>query len=39
MTSGNDINAVDRSFKGDIIVTADDYSSIKLFRFPAPIIE
>lgn len=37
VSSGNDINAVDRSSKGDIIVTADDYSSVKLFRFPASI--
>jgi WD40 repeat protein len=35
VTSGSDINAVDRSSKGDILVTADDFSSIKLFRFPA----
>lgn len=36
-SSGSDINAVDRSSKGDILVTADDYSSIKLFRFPAAL--
>ena len=37
VTTGNDINAVDRSNKGDILVTGDDYSSIKLFKFPCPI--
>ena len=36
LSAGCDINAVDRSNKGDILVTADDYSGIKIFRYPAP---
>ena len=35
LSAGCDINAVDRSNKGDILVTADDYSGIKIFRYPA----
>lgn len=31
---GLDINSVDRSTKGDVIVTGDDFSKIKLFRYP-----
>ncbi len=37
VSNGSDINSVDRSNRGDIVVTADDFSSIKLFRFPAAI--
>ena len=31
---GLDINSVDRSSKSDVIVTGDDFSKIKLFRYP-----
>ncbi|CAK72848.1 unnamed protein product (macronuclear) [Paramecium tetraurelia] len=37
LSLGSDINAVDRSNKGDIVISADDYSGIKLFRYPASI--
>lgn len=33
-SSGDDINSVDRTPTGDIIATADDFSKIKLFKFP-----
>ncbi|KAL4483877.1 hypothetical protein ABPG72_006252 [Tetrahymena utriculariae] len=36
-TSGDDINSVDRTPSGDILATADDFSKIKLFKFPCPI--
>lgn len=30
----NDINSVDANFSSQILVTADDYGSVKLFRYP-----
>ncbi|XP_041098083.1 echinoderm microtubule-associated protein-like 5, partial [Polyodon spathula] len=30
----NDINSVDANFKNQVLVTADDYGSVKLFRYP-----
>jgi len=33
---GSDINAVERSEDGTVIATADDFSKVKLFRFPCP---
>lgn len=35
ITEGDDINAVDKAKTCSVIVSADDYSGIKLFRFPA----
>ena len=32
---GTDINAVCRSASGDLVVTSDDFSRVKLFRYPA----
>ena len=32
---GTDINAVCRSISGDLLVTSDDFSRVKLFRYPA----
>jgi len=31
---GTDINALDRSSDGKVVVTADDYGKLKLFRYP-----
>lgn len=31
---GLDINSVDRSSRGDIMVTGDDFSKVKIFKFP-----
>ena len=33
---GTDVNAVDRSPDGNLLVTADDFGKVKLFRYPAP---
>lgn len=30
----NDINSVDANFIGQVMVTADDYGIVKLFRYP-----
>ena len=35
--SGDDINAVDRDKIGKVIVTADDFGKVKLFKYPSPI--
>ena len=35
--SGDDINACDRDKTGKVIVTSDDYSKVKLFRYPSAI--
>ena len=35
--SGDDINACDIDATKRVIVTADDYSKVKLFRYPSPI--
>lgn len=35
ITEGDDINAVDCAKTCEVLVSADDYSGIKLFRFPA----
>lgn len=35
--SGDDINAVDRDKRGKVIVTADDFGKVKLFKYPSPI--
>ena len=37
IAEGNDINAVDKSKKSNVIVSADDYSALKLFKYPAYI--
>eukprot|EP01041_Mallomonas_annulata_P001002 gene1002-1969_t len=34
---GTDINAVDRSHSGRLIVTADDFGKVKLFRYPCVV--
>ncbi len=31
---GTDINAVSRSFGGEVLATADDHGQVKLFRYP-----
>jgi len=36
-SSGDDINAVDRDKKGTVIVTADDFGKVKLFKYPCAI--
>jgi len=33
-SSGDDINAVDRSHSKDVLVTGDDFSKVKLFKYP-----
>jgi microtubule-associated protein-like 6 len=33
---GTDVNAVDRSPNDELLVTADDFGKVKLFRYPAP---
>ena len=33
---GTDVNSVDRSPDGDYLVTGDDFSRVKLFRYPCP---
>jgi len=33
---GTDVNAVDRSPDGSYLVTGDDFSRVKLFRYPCP---
>ncbi|EGR30797.1 hypothetical protein IMG5_123400 [Ichthyophthirius multifiliis] len=33
-TGGDDINAVERSPSGDVLVTSDDFSKVKLFKYP-----
>lgn len=33
-SDGTDINSVDRSPLGSILATADDFGSVKLFRYP-----
>ena len=33
---GDDINAVDRSHKGDVIISGDDFSNLKVFKYPCP---
>ena len=35
VSGGNDINAVDRAKTIDVLVTGDDYSGLKLFRYPS----
>ena len=35
--SGDDINAVDRDKRGKVILTADDFGKVKLFKYPSPI--
>ena len=35
VAEGDEINAVDRAKHCNVLVTADDYSGLKLFRFPA----
>lgn len=35
VAEGDEINAVDRAKNCNVLVTADDYSGLKLFRFPA----
>ena len=36
-SSGDDINSCDVDKTRKVIVTADDYSKVKLFRFPSPV--
>ena len=36
-SSGDDINAVDRDKKMKVIVTADDFGKVKLFKYPCAI--
>lgn len=33
-SESNDINSVDANFVGQVLVTADDYGTVKLFRYP-----
>eukprot|EP00002_Diphylleia_rotans_P034049 TRINITY_DN7287_c0_g2_i1.p1 TRINITY_DN7287_c0_g2~~TRINITY_DN7287_c0_g2_i1.p1 ORF type:complete len:2704 (-),score=538.32 TRINITY_DN7287_c0_g2_i1:170-8281(-) len=33
---GTDINAVDRSADGKLMATADDFGTVKLFKYPSP---
>ena len=35
VSGGNDINAVDRAKTINVLVTGDDYSGLKLFRYPS----
>ncbi|MCQ2819417.1 MAG: EF-hand domain-containing protein, partial [archaeon] len=35
--SGDDINSCDVDRTGNYMVTADDYSKVKLFRYPSPV--
>ena len=36
-SDGSDINSVDRSVDGTILATADDFSKVKLFKYPCPL--
>ena len=36
-SESEDINAVDRHPDGNVIATADDFSKVKLFKYPCPI--
>jgi len=36
-SSGDDINAIDRDKKSKVLVTADDFGKLKLFRYPCAI--
>ena len=36
-SSGDDINSCDVDKTGKVIVTGDDFSKVKLFRFPSPV--
>jgi microtubule-associated protein-like 6 len=33
-SKGSDVNSVDRCAKGDVLATADDFSKVKLFKYP-----
>jgi len=35
-SDGSDINSCDRSLDGTVIATADDFSTVKLYKFPSP---
>lgn len=35
--SGDDINSVDRDKRKKLLVTADDFGKVKLFRYPSPV--
>jgi WD40 repeat protein len=37
LADGSDINAVERSQDHTIVATGDDFSKVKLFRYPNPI--
>jgi microtubule-associated protein-like 6 len=37
-STGTEMNACARSHKGTILATGDDYSKVKLFKYPAPVI-
>jgi len=36
-SDGSDINAVDRHPAGNVLATADDFSHVKLFKYPCPV--
>ena len=36
-SSGNDINSCDVDKTKKVIVTGDDFSKVKLFKFPSPV--
>ena len=38
-SEGSDINSVDLAPKSQVLVTGDDYSMLKLFRYPADQID
>ncbi len=33
-SSGSDINSVDKARKGNLIASGDDFSKVKLFKYP-----
>lgn len=36
-SDGSDINALDRHPQGNVIATGDDFSKVKLFKYPCPV--
>ena len=36
-SDGSDINSVDRHPRGNVLATADDFSTVKLFKYPCPV--